>query len=96
MNKVENGKTVWENEEDVDQVRIKSFEGAARKSWTASDGRFTFRNKKFYVKKGMKVGDVLRFEKTGDDKRPMKIILLKKGSKEALGHPYNLTEFGEI
>jgi superfamily II DNA or RNA helicase len=96
MNKVENGKTIWENEENVDQVRIKSFEGEARNSWTASDGRFTFRNRKFYVKKGMEEGDVLLFEKTDDDKRPMKITLLKKDSKEALGHPYNLTELGEI
>ena len=96
MNKVENGKTVWENEEDVDQVRIKSFEGASRNSWTASDGRFTFKNIKFYVKKGMEKGDVLLFEKTDDNKRPMKITLLKKDSKEALDHPYNFTEFGEI
>ena len=96
MNKVEKGKTVWEQEELVDGVRAKSYENPDRKSWTSKDGRFTFRNKKFYLKKGMEVGDVLRFEKTNDDKRPLKITLIKKNSKESKDHPYNLTNFGEI
>ena len=96
MNKVVKGKTVWEKEELVDGVRIKSYEDPERKSWTKKDGRFTFRNAKFYVKKGMEKGDVLRFEKTDDKDRPMRITLIKKNSKEVDDHPYNLVNFGEI
>jgi hypothetical protein len=44
----------------------------------------------------MEIGDVLQFEKTNDDKRPLKITLIKKNSKESQDHPYNLTNFGEI
>jgi len=96
MNRVEDGKTIWEDEELVDGVRVKSYQNPERKSWTAKDGRFTFRNGRFYVKKGMEVGDVLRFEKTGEVDRPLRITLIKKNSKEADQHPYNLTNFGEI
>ena len=96
MNKVVKGKTIWEKEELVDGVRIKSYENLDRKSWTSKDGRFTFRNGRFYVKKAMEVGDVLQFEKTGDKNRPLRVTLLKKNSKEAQSHPYNLTNFGEI
>ena len=56
--------------------------------FSTEDHRFTFRNKKFFERRGMEEDDILKFEPNDEEGFPMKITLIKKDSEEAKKSPF--------
>jgi len=89
------GKTIWYDEERLKAPGKASFDAKKDRGSFSQDLRFSLRNKYFYRNRNMEIGDILHFE-DGNKKNTIKVILIKKNSKEAEEYPYIFAKNGVV